>query len=366
MTVGALLAELRRRDIGVRLDGEDLRFSAPAGALTAELTADLRQRKREIVDLLRSLESAGSQARAVVPLQPHGTRTPIFGVPGHNGDVFCYRTLARRLGNDQPFFGLQPPGSDGHAEPLRDTVELAAYFAEQLRLFRPEGPVILAGFCAGGAVAFELARQLQQGGTVVEFVAMFTAPYPGRLPALADLPRLGRRTAASPHCRTGGAPLACAGALPRRSLARPPRAPQRRARRTGGSGDDQARPCGARHRRRAPRLHAAALRGATTVVHPRRRATLPEPHHVAVAPHGRRHARVPGSRRRDRRRDAPRTSSGLHRAQLRALSRRLRRRHSRYRRCHVEKHSSAQSTPSRFCRLVRCSRRSRSTAAGSK
>jgi len=178
VTVGALLAELHRRDIGVWLEGENLRCSAPAGALTPELTADLRQRKRELVELLRSLESAESQARAVVPLQPLGTRTPIFGVPGHNGDVFCYRTLARRLGNDQPFFGLQPPGSDGHAEPLRNIEQLAAYFAEQIRIVRPAGPYILTGFCAGGTVAFELARQLQQSGAVVEFVAMFTAPYP--------------------------------------------------------------------------------------------------------------------------------------------------------------------------------------------
>jgi thioesterase domain-containing protein len=187
MSVGALLAELRRRDIGVWVEGDNLRCSAPAGALTPELTADLRLRKREIVELLRGAEAAGSQARAVVPLQPRGSRTPIFGIPGHNGDVFCYRTFAARLGNDQPFYGLQPPGADDHAEPMRDTAQLAAYLADQLRQVCPDGPYILAGFCAGGSVAFELARRLREQGARVEFVAMFTSPYPTafrRWPAL--------------------------------------------------------------------------------------------------------------------------------------------------------------------------------------
>jgi thioesterase domain-containing protein len=112
---------------------------------------------------------------------------PVFGVGGHNGDVFCYRALAARLGSDQPFFGLEPPGLDGRCEPLMSVEELGAYFADQVRAFRPAGPCVIAGYCAGGAIAFELAQRLRQQGTPVSFVALFAGRYPAWFRALPQM-----------------------------------------------------------------------------------------------------------------------------------------------------------------------------------
>ena len=173
-----LLAELRGRGIHLRAEGDRLRCSAPAGTLTSELRDELQRRKGEILEFLRAADELAQRPRAVVPLEPRGTRTPVFAVAGHNGDVFCYRALAQRLGDDQPFYGLEPPGLDGRHEPLRRVEDLAAYFAEQVRAFQPNGPYILAGFCAGGTVVFELARQLSRGGASVRFVALFGCPDP--------------------------------------------------------------------------------------------------------------------------------------------------------------------------------------------
>lgn len=192
MIVPALLEELRSRDIRVWADGDQLRCTAPAGVLTPELREQLRERKSDIVEFLRAAESRGRQARAIVPLQPHGTRAPIFGVPGHNGDVFCYRFLAQYLGGDQPLFGLQPPGADGQGEPLTSIEDLAAYFATQIRAHRPNDSYVIAGFCAGGTIAFELARQLQEQGAAIRCVALFTSPYPT---SYRRFPQLGARIA---------------------------------------------------------------------------------------------------------------------------------------------------------------------------
>jgi thioesterase domain-containing protein len=177
VSVAELLSELSRRDIEVRLDGEQLRLNAPAGALTAALRDTLRERKSEILHFLRSAQALANQPRAIVPLQSKGTRVPMFGVPGHNGDVFCYRELAQTLGDEQPFYGLQPPGLDGNAEPLSSVEELARYFAHQIRSFH-QGPCILTGFCGGGTIAFELAQQLQRSGADVRFIALIGAPHP--------------------------------------------------------------------------------------------------------------------------------------------------------------------------------------------
>ena len=192
MIVPAFLEELRSRDIQVWADGEQLRCNAPTGVLTPELREQLRQRKSDIVEFLHSAEALARQEPAIVPLQPRGKQVPVFGVPGHNGDVFCYRLLAQQLGDDQPFFGLQPPGADGQREPLTRVEELAAYFAGQIRAFRPDSPYVIAGYCAGGTIAFELARQLLQHGATISFVAMFTSPYPT---SYRRLPQLGHRLA---------------------------------------------------------------------------------------------------------------------------------------------------------------------------
>jgi thioesterase domain-containing protein len=174
----ALLAELRSRDVQVWADGDQLRCNAPAGALTPELRDQLRQRKGDILEFLRMAGALARQQRAIVPLQPRGSHASVFAVGGHNGDVFCYRALAQQIGDDQPFFGLQPPGLDGHEEPLRSVEDLAACFSTQIRAFQPGGPYVIAGFCSGGAIAFEVARQLVQQGAAVPFVALFAAPYP--------------------------------------------------------------------------------------------------------------------------------------------------------------------------------------------
>jgi len=178
MTVTGLLAELRARDIHVRADGDQLRCNAPADALTRELRDELRLRKGDLLEFLRSAGALAQKQRAIVPLQPHGNRTPVFAVAGHNGDVFCYRFLAQHLGEDQPLYGLEPPGRDGQGEPLTRIEDIAAYFASQIRAFRPDEPCIIAGYCAGGSIAFELARQLAQARTAVRFLALFGAPYP--------------------------------------------------------------------------------------------------------------------------------------------------------------------------------------------
>jgi thioesterase domain-containing protein len=193
VTVPTFLAELRRRNIQVWMEGDQLRCTAPVGALTPAMRDQLRQDKSAIIAFLQSAEALARQERAIVPVQPKGERIPVFASPGHNGNVFSFRFLAQALGEDQPLFGLQPPGVDGECDPISDVGELAGYFAERIRAFRPEGPYIIAGHCAGGSIAFEVARQLQAQGAQVSLVALFGTVHPSwfrRLPQF--LARLGR------------------------------------------------------------------------------------------------------------------------------------------------------------------------------
>jgi predicted ATP-grasp superfamily ATP-dependent carboligase/thioesterase domain-containing protein len=178
LNAAAFLNELLNRDIRVSADGERLRCTAPAGALTPELREQLARRKAEILEFLRTAEGIARQPEGIVLLQPRGARIPIYAVGGHNGDVFAFRDLARRLGDDQPFYGLQAPGLDGHSEPLARVEEVAAYLASQIRSFQPTGAFVIAGYCAGGSVAFELARQLAHAGAEPAFLALLGCAHP--------------------------------------------------------------------------------------------------------------------------------------------------------------------------------------------
>jgi TubC N-terminal docking domain/Thioesterase domain len=193
LNVPAFLGELLSRDIRLSADGGQLKCSAPPGALTPQLREQLRSRKAEILEFLRKSEAIARLPAAIVPLQPQGTRIPIFGVGGHNGDVYSFRDLARHLGEDQPFFGLWPPGLDGKSEPLARIEDLGAYLAAQVRAFRPSGACIVAAYCGGGAPAYELARQLAQSGTEVPLLALFGCQHPASY--RFRLPYWGRRVA---------------------------------------------------------------------------------------------------------------------------------------------------------------------------
>jgi len=187
VNAAGFLSELRRREIQVRAIGDQLHFTAKAGALTPELREQLREWKNDLLKVLASAQALATQERAIVPLQASGTRAAVFAVPGHNGDVFCYRALAQRLGEDQPFYGLQPPGVDGQDEPLTRVEDLAACFARQIRAFQAQGPYLIAGYCAGGTVAFALAQQLSREGAVVSLLALFGSPYPAYFRLRAQL-----------------------------------------------------------------------------------------------------------------------------------------------------------------------------------
>ncbi len=84
-----------------------------------------------------------------------------------------YRELARRLGEDQPFYGLQAQGLDGCNPPLATIEEMATLYAKEIRRFQPHGPYLIGGYCMGGTLAYEVARQLRASGEEISLLALF-------------------------------------------------------------------------------------------------------------------------------------------------------------------------------------------------
>jgi thioesterase domain-containing protein/aryl carrier-like protein len=107
----------------------------------------------------------------LVALQPEGTVSSFFCVPGLAGNVLYLRKLAEYLGNNQPFYGLQARG-DGKEASFNSVEAMAAYYIQAIQTIQPEGPYYLGGHSFGGLVAFEMAQQITAQGQEIALLAL--------------------------------------------------------------------------------------------------------------------------------------------------------------------------------------------------
>jgi thioesterase domain-containing protein len=129
---------------------------------------------------------------SLVPIQPGGSKPPFFCVHGGGGNVLLYRELARHLGADYPFYGLQARGLDGSDDYLTTTEAMAESYLREIYELQPEGPYYLGGFCMGGQVAVEIAQRLVRDGQQVNLLFVIdTHNFNGIPPQLTLIDKVG-------------------------------------------------------------------------------------------------------------------------------------------------------------------------------
>lgn len=109
---------------------------------------------------------------SLVPIQTSGTKPPLFLIHGAEGNVLLYRELAAHLGTDQPVYGLQSKGLDGSYDMHNTFEEMAKDYISEIYSLQHDGPYFLAGYCLGGAIAYEMAQQLKADGKKVAYLGM--------------------------------------------------------------------------------------------------------------------------------------------------------------------------------------------------
>ncbi|AGC43389.1 non-ribosomal peptide synthetase [Myxococcus stipitatus DSM 14675] len=132
----------------------------------------------------RVSERGAPSSSPLVPLQPKGSRRPLFLVHAIGGSPLSYGRLTRVLGEEQPVYAFQAPGLDGSREPFSAIPDMAAAYIEAMRRVQPQGPYLLGGWSMGGVVAFEMARQLTRAGERVAQLFLIDS----WVPALAPVP----------------------------------------------------------------------------------------------------------------------------------------------------------------------------------
>lgn len=132
----------------------------------------IRQLAEHVHESARDHQSRTECSSLLVPLQPRGSRVPLFWIPGGLGSsVLEFKEISILLGEDQPVYGfeVEAPGDDEELEGIR---ERATRLIEALRSLQAQGPYRLIGFCGGGLVAFEMSQQLSTAGQKIEFLGI--------------------------------------------------------------------------------------------------------------------------------------------------------------------------------------------------
>ncbi len=124
-----------------------------------------------IAELIRT-RFAPNRDSALVPLQPNGTRPPLFIAHGVGGNVVNFYGLARRVGTDQPIYGIQSQALIANQPALLHLQDMARHYIEEIRTLQPHGPYYLLGYSFGGTMVLEMAHQLRAAGEQVALIGM--------------------------------------------------------------------------------------------------------------------------------------------------------------------------------------------------
>jgi FkbH-like protein len=127
------------------------------------------------LEQLARLLTDPARRESLVLIRDGGNKPPLFLVHDGDGETMLYRNLALLLNPDHAVFGLQPHSQE-HVPITHTRIdEMAAYHIDRIRSIRSRGPYLVGGMCAGGVIAFEIARQLQSQGEEVALVALIDA-----------------------------------------------------------------------------------------------------------------------------------------------------------------------------------------------
>ena len=92
-----------------------------------------------ISELVRN-RFAPNTASSIVPIQPVGTKPPLFIVHGVGGNVVNFYGLSMRMGANQPVYGIQSQALVSGESALIRLKDMAALYLAEARKVQPHGP----------------------------------------------------------------------------------------------------------------------------------------------------------------------------------------------------------------------------------
>ena len=128
---------------------------------------------RRLTELVERSKGQSSLLKLRAGTNGHG----VFFIHDIDGEVLLYRNLAMRLNKRHPVYALRPHADENMQILHTRLSEMADHYVKQIRDVQPEGPYILAGLCAGGELAFEVACRLQAQGQHIATLALLESAH---------------------------------------------------------------------------------------------------------------------------------------------------------------------------------------------
>ncbi|SHM69443.1 amino acid adenylation domain-containing protein [Duganella sacchari] len=137
----------------------------------------LAQKLSELAQLLTAHHGGAQTSDQWVTIRRGGQRQPLIFIHEPSGEVLSYERLARHIDDEVGLYGIRADRSTVAAGSSYE--QIAQRYAQIIREALPGGPYRLAGWSAGGVLAYEVARQLMAQDQTVEFVGLIDSWHRG-------------------------------------------------------------------------------------------------------------------------------------------------------------------------------------------
>jgi len=125
------------------------------------ITLDELRQAPTVAQLVGLIQGRSTHSN-LVTLNSNGSRTPFFCIAGSGGLALNFLPLARLLGPEQPFYGLQAQGIESRALPDATLSRAAIRHVKAIRSVQPHGPYLIGGHSLGGVLALKVAQRLRE------------------------------------------------------------------------------------------------------------------------------------------------------------------------------------------------------------
>lgn len=137
-------------------------------------------------------KTAGSMALISFNGKKESADRPLFLVHPLSGSSICYNQFSMLV--DNPVFGLQQLGNNQLKDNKINSIEeLASYYLDSIHAVPNKEPYLLGGWSMGGLISFEMARQLENEGHIVDKIILFDSAAPGKYQAELDMGAILKR-----------------------------------------------------------------------------------------------------------------------------------------------------------------------------
>ena len=147
-------------------------------SLETKSRARIQARMEQLINLAFHREVTRRITDVILPLNDRGLGPPFYCVHAIGGVAADFRHMARMLGPEQPFYGIQAPTDKRNAEFVSSIESISQYYVSELIKFQPEGAFVLGGHSIGATIALEMSQQLIAMGREVSLLVVLDGELP--------------------------------------------------------------------------------------------------------------------------------------------------------------------------------------------